>query len=144
MKINITLNPEVSSAPSPSILLTNRRPGMRTFFSYYAALALLCAFSTRWTALAGIPESSPNLLAAEKALEAAKSADDPNPSLQEALKDLNKATNNAGDYKDKAISLVKEAVDFAKSGDKDQMKEKIDHAIFDLNGGMQRGGRRRR
>jgi hypothetical protein len=83
------------------------------------------------------------LLAAMKALQAAKTADDPNPSLQEALKDMNKATNNAGGKKDEAITLVNEAVELAKNPDKTEMIAKIDHAIAELHAGMARGGNRR-
>jgi hypothetical protein len=94
-------------------------------------------------AWAGPEERSPNLLAAMKALEAAKVADNPDPSLQEALKDLNKATNNAGGKKDKAIELVNEAVQMEKGPDKTEMIAKIDHAITKLHEGMDRGGHRR-
>ncbi len=85
--------------------------------------------------------SSPNRLAAEKALEAAKTAADPIPSLQEALRYLNKVLSNAGGYRDRAIAKVKEAIELARQADTDHMKEKIDSAIFDLNAGMSRGGR---
>jgi hypothetical protein len=97
-------------------------------------------------ALAGPEEASPNLLAAMKALEKAKTeADttDPTTDLQEALKDLDKATNNAGGKRDKAIDLVNEALKMAKDMDKTEFKAKVEHAITELHMGMDRGGHRR-
>jgi ABC-type transporter Mla subunit MlaD len=93
--------------------------------------------------MAGPSTASPNLLAAMKSLQAAKTDDDPLPDLQDAIKSLDKATNNAGGKKDEAESLVNEAIDLAKQGDKDGMSQKIDHAISELHAGMDRGGRRR-
>lgn len=93
-------------------------------------------------ASAGDQTASPNLLAAAKSLHTATHADDPMPDLQEALTYLNKATNNAGGYKDKAIVLVNAAIDLAKNGNKTEMIPKIEHAIALLDEGMSRGGRR--
>ena len=112
--------------------------------SLFAVLTAFCLFGSGLHALAGPSSASPNLLAAMKALQAAKTADDPNPSLQEALKDLDKARNNAGGKRDEAITLVNDAVELAKSPDKTEMVEKIDHAIAELHAGMARGGNRRR
>jgi biopolymer transport protein ExbB/TolQ len=109
----------------------------------FAIITALCLFAAGVPSWAGPSSASPNLLAAMKALQAAKTADDPNPDLQEALKDLNKATNNAGGKRDEAITLVNEAVDLAKNPDKDEMIAKIDHAIAELHAGMARGGNRR-
>jgi len=95
------------------------------------------------TALAGPESASPNLLAALKALEAAKTDDTPDDDLKEALADLNKATNNAGGRRDKAIDLVNEAILLDKDMDKTEMIAKIDHAITELHEGMDRGGHRR-
>jgi ABC-type transporter Mla subunit MlaD len=117
---------------------------MRLLTSRLLRIALaLCFFTAAFTAIAGPESASPNLLAAMKSLEAAKTADDPLPDLQDAIKSLDKATNNAGGKKDMAEALVNEAVQFAKDGDKDQMTQKIDHAIVELHEGMDRGGRRR-
>ena len=79
-----------------------------------------------------------------KALQEAKTAADPAPSLQEAMKDLDKATNNAGGKKDVAVGLVNEAIQLAKEGNKTDMVPKIDHAIAELHAAMSRGGRRHR
>ncbi len=87
---------------------------------------------------------SPNLKAAVEALEAAKKADDPNPSLQDAMKYLEKATNNALNKKDEAIGVVKDAIQLAKDGKKVEMTDKINHAIALLHMGMSKGGRRHR
>jgi hypothetical protein len=111
--------------------------------SLFAVITAICLFASGLHAWAGPSSASPNLLAAMKALQAAKTADDPNPSLQEALKDMNKATNNAGGKKDEAITLVNEAVELAKNPDKTEMIAKIDHAIAELHAGMARGGNRR-
>jgi hypothetical protein len=59
------------------------------------------------------------------------------------LKDLNKATNNAGGKRVKAVELVNEAVQMEKEPDKTEMVAKIDHAITELHEGMDRGGHRR-
>jgi ABC-type transporter Mla subunit MlaD len=116
---------------------------MKNFPRYVAVLTVsVCLMGTAMPAWAGPSFASPNLDAALKALQAAKVADDPDPSLQEALKDLNKATNNAGGKRDKAIELVNEAVSLEKGIDKTEMVAKIDHAITELHEGMARGGRR--
>jgi ABC-type transporter Mla subunit MlaD len=110
---------------------------------FIAVLTLtLCLIGTSTPAWAGPSFASPNLDAALKALEAAKTAADPDPSLKEALKDLNKAVNNAGGTRDKAIELVNEAVTLEKAPDNTEMIAKIDHAITELHEGMARGGRR--
>ena len=110
---------------------------------FVSILMAICLFGFGLHAWAGPSSASPNLDAALKALQAAKVADDPNPDLQEALKDLNKANNNAGDKRDEAITLVNDAVELAKNPDKTEMIAKIDHAITELHAGMARGGRRR-
>lgn len=120
------------------ILSLNRR-----FYRLIAMVAALSFFGAGFTAMAGPSTASPNLLAAMKSLQAAKTDDDPLPDLQDAIKSLDKATNNAGGKKDEAESLVNEAIDLAKQGDKDGMSQKIDHAISELHAGMDRGGRRR-
>lgn len=109
--------------------------------SFLVALCLSLSFAPFHAA--ALESRSPNLKAAVEALEAAKTADDPNPSLQEALKFLNKATNNAGNKRDEAIDAVNEAVKLAKDGQKAEMTDKINHAIALLHMGMSKGGRRR-
>ena len=111
---------------------------------YLVLVVAVCLFGTGVTAMAGPEENSPNLLAAMKALQEAKTADDPNPKLKEALEDLNKATNNRGGNRDKAIALVNEATQLASNPDKTEMVSKIDHAIADLHMGMSEGGHHRR
>lgn len=105
------------------------------------AMCLFCAALPGW---GGPEEASPNLLAAMKDLETAKTAPDPGPSLQDALKYLNKATNNAGGKRGMAISYVNDAVKMDKDADKTEMIAKIDHAITELHEGMDRGGHHHR
>jgi hypothetical protein len=96
---------------------------MKNFPRYVAVLTVsVCLMGTAMPAWAGPSFASPNLDA--------------------ALKDLNKATNNAGGKRDKAIELVNEAVSLEKGIDKTEMVAKIDHAITELHEGMARGGRR--
>lgn len=66
------------------------------------------------------------------ALKAAKTDGDPVPDLQQALKRLNRATNDKGGKKEEAISLVNEAITLEQNGDTTGANEKIDHAISEI------------
>ena len=101
---------------------------------------VVCLSVAGSSALAGPEDASPNLKAAVESLQAAKAATDPGPSLQDAMKYLDKATNNAGGKKDEAIGLVNEAIQLAKDGKNTEMIDKIDHAIAVLHMAMSRGG----
>ena len=116
----------------------------KSLLRFLAVLMGICVSGPWLRALSGNETCSPNFLAAVESLRAAKEADDPGPNLQDALKYLAKATNNAGGYRDKAVDLVNTAVDLAKQGDKTDMVLKVDHAIALLHEGMDRGGWRQR
>jgi hypothetical protein len=113
----------------------NARP-----FRFIALIVAICFFGGEWNALAGLETTSPNLLAAMKSLQAAKTDTDPLPDLNDALKSLQKAINNRGGKRDAAIALVNDAVKLSKDGDTDGMNQKIDAAIAEVHSGMSRGG----
>jgi len=110
--------------------------------SFLILLTVFCLLGAGIRSFAAEADS-PNLKAAVEALEAAKIADDPLPSLQEAMKDLDKATNNALNKRDEATDAVTNAISLAKDGNKTEMTDKINHAIALLHMGMSKGGRRR-
>jgi len=107
---------------------------------FLALVMAACLSVAGSSALAGSEDASPNLKAAVESLQAAKAATDPGPNLQNAMKYMNRAANNAGGKKDEAIGLVNEAIQLAKDGKNTEMTDKIDHAIAALHMGMSRGG----
>jgi hypothetical protein len=123
-------------------------------FRLVAFLALITLFSAGLNARAS---HSPNLDAAIDALKAAKhdegpsgdldslslstsAASSPAPAvpdavmndLQNALKSLNRATNDKGGKRDEVKGLINDAIALFKSGDKDGANKKIDHAMDEI------------
>jgi hypothetical protein len=98
-------------------------------FRFVVLLVAICFFGGQLHAWAS---HSPNLDSAIESLKTAETLDDPTPKLKEAIKWLNRASNDKGGKRDQAIGLVQDAIALVKSGDMDGAKEKIEHAESEI------------
>ena len=83
----------------------------------------------------------PDMRDAIALLRQAKTSDDALPLLQKAWKELKDAAHDKGGYRIRAMQEVREAIDAQKAGDKQQMLDKIDHAISEIWTGIGHGER---
>jgi hypothetical protein len=148
----------------PSSFDLKGNPAMRTRTAFrYAAMIVAISFAgAGFTARAS---HSPNLdhaiealKSAQKALDGNGSADPTDPmataappspqqvdevvaDLQEALKALNRATNDKGGKRDAMIAVINEAIQLVKSGDKAGADKDIAHATDEIySAANHRGG----
>jgi len=88
------------------------------------------------TAIAPAAPDQPHMRAAVDLLNAAKTAENPLPALRAAKKHLHAARRNKRGERRDALEAVDEAIALATVGDKNKMRQKIDHAVAQIHSGM--------
>ena len=85
---------------------------------------------------AALSADQPRMRAAIDLLQEAKKSDNPIPLMQEAKTRLKNASHNKGGSRVDAIEELNKAIAFAKAGDLDKARGKINRVISEIHSGM--------
>lgn len=109
---------------------------MSTFLSKVIAVASVAVLCQTALVRAESETKQYNMEATVHDLQDAKKSDKPLEGLESAKKALQHAKHNKHGERHAAMAFIDEAIERARAGDLEKMKQKIDAAIADLHSGM--------
>lgn len=146
--IRIILMSDRSNRVSDSVILyrledrdignSNTQPThlMPTLIHRILGVVCITIFAQSLVLQAAPENKQPNMEKALHDLQDAKQSKEPIPLVEEARKTLKHATHNKDGFRLDAIAQINKAIDDAKAGDMEKMRQKADAAIANLHAGM--------